>query len=282
MIGAFLDESFDMASRGVFAVGGLMGRGIPIYELERRWERIRTRSDVDLEYFKASKCERGNGPFSKFVTDPKNINSQERARLDGISHEFLHAIASGYFDKSYIVMGGTGIIQEDFYEVIKDAKACAVLGKTPFRLAYDLAMIQCVWAMKQVGLGDVVSFICDESEEHSHFAYDAYSNLKKTNPRAAEYMGTFSMGDEKYSPALQAADAVVYEIRRALGLSLKQWRGSLRKQFSLLEKSEGMFLIQYASKENLQNIVATHQPEEPYKLDQIMKTVFGENIKLTI
>jgi hypothetical protein len=86
--------------------------------------------------------------------------------------------------------------------------------------------------MKQVGDGEPrhsVAFVCDEDEEHSDLAEPAYKHLIATNPVAAEYMGTFSSADEKKCVALQAADAAVYEIRRALNLALKHWSGDLRK-----------------------------------------------------
>jgi len=43
VIGSFMDESFDMGRSGVFAVGGLLGRGVAFFELERRWEKLRNR-----------------------------------------------------------------------------------------------------------------------------------------------------------------------------------------------------------------------------------------------
>jgi hypothetical protein len=101
---------------------------------------------------------------------------------------------------------GTGIVQSDFYEVIQDAKAKAVLGNNPHRLAYDLAMIQCAWAMKELGDGEshhCVSFICDEEKEHSDVAEPAFNTLKETNPVAAKFMATFSMANEKQCLAVQ-------------------------------------------------------------------------------
>ena len=94
------------------------------------------------------------------------------------------------------------------------------MGDSPFRLAYDFAMIQCAWAMKELGTGDHVAFVCDECEEHSSLAYEAYRKLKEQNTNAARYMGTFSMQDEKKADVLQAADAVVFEVRRLLQLAL--------------------------------------------------------------
>ncbi|HEY6352066.1 MAG TPA: hypothetical protein VI636_21940 [Candidatus Angelobacter sp.] len=123
-------------------------------------------------------------------------------------------------------------MQKDFYDAIKDAKARAILGPSPYRLAYDFAMINCAWAMKELGNGGTaygVPFICDEDEEHSPLAGEAFQNLKATNPNAARYMTTFSIADEKKCAPLQAADAGVFEVRRALNLALKILEGKSPK-----------------------------------------------------
>lgn len=168
------------------------------------------------------------------------------------------------------------------YEVIKDSNARAILGDSPYRLAYDLAMIQCAWAMQKLGDGYMVCFVCDEDEEHSPLAYEAYRNLKQTNPVAAQYMTTFAMADDKKCAPLQAADAAVFEIRRALNLSLKQWKGMLRKQFSILSDSTAMFLITHTRKDQLLHIVNTHKPGEPFRMDSLMEMQQDENIRIDI
>ena len=190
MIRSYMDESFDMKQRGVFAVGGVLGRDLAMFELERRWEQLLRRSDIDIAYFKASECQNGKGEFAKFVADPKNITSDERSKLDAISHEFLGMITNSVpFDSThYICVQGAAVVQEDFYDAIKDAKARSVLGNDPYRLAYDFAMINCAWAMKELGDGGAgygVSFVCDEHEEHSPLAGQVYRALKETNPNAA-------------------------------------------------------------------------------------------------
>jgi hypothetical protein len=168
VIGSYMDESFDPKQSGVFAVGGLLGRGVPVFELERRWESLRKRPDINIKYFKASECERGRGEFEKFVVDPQNITPKERQKLDSISHEFLNLIAHPVplDSNAYLCTHGVGVVQKDFYEVIKDANARAILGDSPYRLAYDFAMIQCAWAMKKLGTGECVSFVCDEHEQY--------------------------------------------------------------------------------------------------------------------
>jgi Protein of unknown function (DUF3800) len=284
MIGSYLDESFDRGTSGMFVVGGILGRGVPIFELERRWEALRKRPDIDIRYFKASECQNGLGEFAKFVADPKRITSAEREKLDSISHEFLGLITHPVpFDSNqYLAVGGVGIIQQDFYDVIKDPAARSILGDSPYRLAYDFAMIQCAWAMKELNTGDAVSFVCDEHQTYSPLAAEAYRNLKENNPNAAKYMATFSFADDNGCEPLQAADASVYEIRRALNLSTGQWKGELRKQFDVLADTSTMFLITQTTKEQLAHIVATHEPGAPFKLDEIMMMQRNENIRLRI
>ena len=229
-------------------------------------------------------CERGSGEFSKFIADPANITAEERAKLDSISHEFLSLITRPVpFDsRAYICAHGVGIVQNDFYDVIKDPKARAILGDNPYRLAYDFAMIQCAWAMKQLGDSYAVSFVCDEHQKYCPLAYESYRNLKQTNPTAAQYMTTFTSADDKKCEPLQAADAAAFEIRRALNLSLGQWKGQLRKQFNVLRDSTSMFLITHSKKEQLLHIVETHKPGEPFNLDKLMEMQQDENIRLEI
>jgi hypothetical protein len=298
LIASHMDESFDKADQGVFVVGGFLGRGVPLFELDRRWEKLRKRPDIDIAYFKASECHSGSGEFKKFVVDPDSITSDERLKLDSISLEFLKLVANPIlFDKKhYFCAHGVGMIQKDFYEVIQDPNAKAILGNSPYRLVYDLAFIQCAWAMKQLdesikidrlkNLSDKpskepVSFVCDEHQEHILHADQAYRNLKQNNPSAAEYMATFSMADDKQCEPLQAADAMAFEVRRALDLSLKYWPGNLREQFTFLQ-GKVMFLISYCKKDQLIHIVNTHKPGEPFKLDLLMDAQLNENIKLVL
>ena len=294
LIASYMDESADEAKTGVFVVGGLMARGVALFELDRKWEKLRKRPDIDIAYYKGSECKNGRGEFEKFVAVPGKPSPIEHEKLDAISHEFLSLIPR----EENIVVQGVGIVQSDFYEVIQDANARAILGDNPYRLAYDLAMIQCAWAMKQLednikrekaklmatGPSRVhVSFVCDEHEEYSPLANEAYRNLKSTNPNAAQYMASFTSADDKSYGVLQAADAVAFEIRRVLNLVLGNYsRGVLRKQFSILADPRKVFLITYAHKEHLLKIVATHKPGEPFKLDDIMEQEITENIKFNI
>jgi hypothetical protein len=113
---------------------------------------------------------------------------------------------------------------------------------------------------------------------------EAFVQLKAVNPIAAEYMNTFSTAaEEKKCEPLQAADAAVYEVRRALNGSLKHWYDPRRSQFSLLADARAMFLITHTTRAQLEHIVGTHNPGEPFKLDALMEAQPpDENIKLDI
>jgi hypothetical protein len=285
MICSYMDESFDKGHEGVYAVGGILARGVAIFELERKWEKLRRRSDIDIEFFKASECERGFGQFSKVCATPKSPTTAEKAKLESISKEFLGLIAdvAPYDGQRYICIQGVGVVQAEFYDVIADPHAKAVLGPSPFRLAHDFALVQCAWAMKQLGPVYSVSFVCDEDQEHRNVVEVAYAELKAANPIAAVYMNTFSTADEKKCEPLQAADAAVYEVRRALNGSLKHWYDPLRGQFSVLADARAMFLITHTTRAQLEHIVATHSPGEPFKLDALMEAQLPEeNIQLNI
>lgn len=286
LIGSYLDESFDTRKSGVYVVGGIMAQSIPIFELDRRWEALRKRPDIDIEYFKASECERGSGQFAKFCKIPEKPTPEERVELDSISHEFLDLIVHAVLwheHKHHVVVHGIGVVQADFYDVIKDPKAKAVLGPSPFRLAYDLAMVQCAWAMKQMGEGWGASFICDADQEHAQAVLPDYLKLKQKNPKAAEYMFSFTAEDEKKCEPLQAADAGVYEVRRALNISLNHWQGPLRKQFKALSNPSGvLFLIKHTTRKQLVYIANHNNPGEAFYLDDIMEENPPETNIITI
>jgi len=286
-----MDESCDEEGKGVFVVGGLLMRGVPSFELERNWEKLRRRSDIDIAYFKAVECKNGRGQFAKFVAIPGKPTATEHQKLDAICREFLSLIPK----EEHIVIQGVGVVQADFMEVIQDPTARAILGDSPYRLAYDFAIIQCAWAMKQLeqeirkqkttmafggSSREYVSFVCDEHEQYSPLANEAFRNLKLTNSNAATYMGGFESADDKQVEVLQAADAVAFEIRRVLNLTLGNY-SALRAQFRDLADSGKVFLITHATKDQLLHLAAHHEPGQPLKLDDIMEQQITENIRFS-
>jgi hypothetical protein len=276
---SFMDESFDMGSKGIFAVGGLIGQGIAFFELDRKWEALRKRPDIDIRYFKASECELGCGEFEKFTQTPRHPSTAEKKILQSISMEFIGLIKK----EVGLTVHGIGVVQPDFYEAIKDEKAKAVLGSTPWRLAYDLSMIQSAWVMQHVELGKrercPVSFMCDLNAQYGPVAHEAYRSLKQTNTNASKYMGSYGEDDEKDCEPLQAADASIYEVRRILHLVFEQWQEPSREQFEYLADAHKIGLIQTVTKEELNNIVAAHKPGDPFNLDILMEKVFHADIK---
>jgi hypothetical protein len=290
VIAAYLDETFDMRHLGLFVVGGLVGRGEPLFELGRKWERLLHRPGIQIEYYKASECEMGTGQFSKFVKIPRKPSPSEKGLLQEISYEFLSLIV-----KEAVVAHGIAVMQRDFYEVIKDARARSILGEDPFQLAYDLTMVQCAWMVKQVEkikiqeakLGqkierECVSFVRDNHAKYSPVANERYQKLMISTPAAGAYMGAHDIEDDKTCLVLQAADAAVYEIRRAMNIVHNQREGPIRGQFQLFRDSARMAIIQTATKENLLNTVKLHEPGESFNLTDIMDNEFSENIQFEV
>lgn len=186
-----------------------------------------------------------------------------------------------YDSRAFLALFGTAVAQKDFYDLVEKPKGRAILGDRPYRLTYDLAVIHCAWAMKQLDkrrVAHCVSYVCDEEEQNQESAPAAYLELKKTNRQAAKYMGTFSMADEKKCAPLQAADAVVYEIRKVLKYQFKEWETRLREQFQIFANRRVLFYIGHSNRKQLEWIVANHKPGEPFKLDELMKAHLSRNI----
>jgi hypothetical protein len=281
MYGCYLDESFDKKPSGFYTVGGFIAQGVPTFELERSWEKCLVRHG--LEYYKASECESARKQFAKFVADPQNITAAERKTLDAVSHVFCKIIGFPveYDSRNFLALFGVEVVQKDFYDVIKNPNARAVLGENPYRLAYELGMVQAAWTMKELGGGEpkhCVSFVCDEDEEHAETAPVAYRALKKSNPIASQYMCTFSTADEKLCAPLQAADAVIYEIRKVLKYSKKDYETKLREQFGMFADSKIMFYVGHTERVQLEWIASNHKPGEPFNLDEVMTMKLGDNI----
>jgi hypothetical protein len=282
-VGCYLDESFDTGQRGIFAVGGIMGRGRPTFELDRKWTALRQRPDIDIAYFKASECQRATGEFEKFVSNPDSITDAERAKLDGIWREFLELLRGDSLER--FLGYGIGVVQDDFYEVIKDPYAKSILGKSPYWFAYCASMIEAADVMKRTKR-DYVAFVCDEDQEHSPIAKDVYDELKKKNPNAAKYMGSFTSLSDLRSGSLQAADALVYEVRRSLGTVLGRWKQSLkwnsgvRWQMKQLIDYKMIWMVAYADKKHLEAIVNENKPGEPLDLDHWLEQEINEDVSL--
>jgi hypothetical protein len=187
-------------------------------------------------------------------------------------------------DWEHLVIYGIGVIQDDFYEVIQEPAARAVLGDSPYWFAYQSAMIEAAFAMKSINTGDHVAFVCDEDEKHSPIAHDVYREVRKKNPNAAKYMGSFSSASDHFCEPLQAADAALYEVRRVLHATLGKWKESLKRntnirwQFRKLADRKMVWLIQYADRKYLEAVVKENTPGEPLNLDHFLEQEFNEDI----
>jgi Protein of unknown function (DUF3800) len=271
---SYLDESFDTANIGLFAVGGLIAQGVALFELDRKWEKLCEKYGID--YFKASECEYGRGQFRKFVLVEGEPTDEEKEKLRQVSLDFIALIAN----EKGVVGHGITIDQSAFYEAIKNPAAQAILKDDPYRLGYALAMVQCAWMMKAIQKDFIntslfgtrvkhphVSFVCDEHEKYSPLANAAYQELKTRNLEAEQYMASFTSADDKKLPVLQAADALVYVVRRSSKVGLGILTVNFSAEFVLLESKHKVGLIQHMDEENLANVLKVQKPGEPFDFE---------------
>jgi hypothetical protein len=92
-------------------------------------------------------------------------------------------------------------------------------------------------------------------------------------------MASYSYEDEKKAPVLQAADLIVYIVRRSSKVGLGLWTGDFPSEFKLLEQEHRMGLIQHAGKTNFENMVKIQKPGLAYNLSDIMEQVFHTDIR---
>jgi hypothetical protein len=91
-------------------------------------------------------------------------------------------------------------------------------------------------------------------------------------------MCSYSMADEKQCVPLQAADAVVYEVRKVLKYQFRDWETKLREQFHIFADRRVMFYVGHSNRKQLKWIVENHNPGDPFKLDELMKRQLRKNI----
>ncbi len=87
MIISYMDESIDMCKAGVFAVGGLLGRGPAFLELERKWGKLCKRPDINIGYFDSS--------WVEVIPDSQKVAIREPCRSRQLLKGFrfsIHAI----------------------------------------------------------------------------------------------------------------------------------------------------------------------------------------------
>jgi len=286
LLAAYLDESVDAKfPQRSYVVGSVIGAYPVAYELGRRWGRLLER--VGIAHFKASDCYRGRGEFARFVATPGEPTLQEQVRLDAIGLEFTTLIASPASEANRCIAQSVTVDQADFRNlVMQNPIAKHVLGPDPYRLAYALAMILCAWTVNELkgiskpAQNQLVTIMCDSHTAHSDQALGAYQGLLAANPEASHHLGSYSMLDDKSCPQLQAADLIAFERRHAQAADLEGRTDRLREAFQLLIANHVVHIMTRAAREQLENIVRTHNPGEPYTLADVMAMRYEGDIAL--
>jgi hypothetical protein len=122
-------------------------------------------------------------------------------------------------------------------------KAKYGLGDTcdPYYMAFTRAVLE---LLEYLQSDDRLSLICDDDMETAPSCYMHYRALRRVHPAAREKTVCLSFADDKYFPALQAADMVAYLSRlEARSRFYPGDRYSFRRLFSHLTKQRGVGFI---------------------------------------
>ncbi|MFC6646750.1 DUF3800 domain-containing protein [Granulicella cerasi] len=182
---AYLDESFDPAPEGVFAVGAVIGNERDVLKAETEWRSLR---------------KTGDRPF-------KHRHFRQRpASLE----QFARAIAN-----SGMISVGMRLDRGYFSRHRKVAPLPKHYLRDPHLLTYHLHIVLLAYGLSNAGYEGEIDFTCDSCEMHGHNLTESWESLKHKNPRAGSLMGSLFMEDDATCLPLQMADLVAGELRKA-------------------------------------------------------------------
>ena len=117
MWSAHCDESSDDKRKYIFTLAGYVGWHGDAVDLAFRWERLLNQEG--LEYFKASQCEGGFGPFRKYRDDPTRVDlplqPHEKDKLREVKTKFVSLANS-----ATLLGVAVGVVAEDFNALLKE------------------------------------------------------------------------------------------------------------------------------------------------------------------
>ena len=90
LIAAYFDESSDAKAERVFTLGAYIALTRDwVHDFEPPWEELLKKHNLD--YFRATDCENGTGPFKQFRSDPLPLplRTEDKAKLTQIKTEFV-------------------------------------------------------------------------------------------------------------------------------------------------------------------------------------------------
>lgn len=219
----YFDETTDEDTTGTsYTVAGFIGSQLATTVLSLRWEELLRK--YDIEYFKASELNAGDGQFRKFRDEPnlprrewKRFSDRERETFKRIKIDFTEAIVT--CSDELFGIGGVVILPD--LERLKAEYPNAKTLPRPYFICANLCMVEAGLEMEKQNSGiRSASNTCylrpvfDCHEDYSGVAKLSWDTFCHKNPRSAEYLlPPYYESDKKYL-MLQVADNFAFEARK--------------------------------------------------------------------
>lgn len=221
LIAGYFDESYDDETHGkCYTVAGFLGNQLAMTALALRWKDLNEKWDI--EYFKASELNAGQGQFKKYRDDPnardwRPFSEREKSLFKEIKQNYTDLIV-----QSNIYGVGACLVIPDYERLKAENHPRKKYLMHPYHQCAHLALMEAGMQMHEENLlakPDDVLFlkpIFDSHEEHSKHMKHAFDVFREKNPTSSHFLMPPDYEDEITHRALQAADNLAYESHRYL------------------------------------------------------------------
>jgi hypothetical protein len=219
LIAAYFDESSDAKAERVFTLGTYIALARDwVHDFEPPWEELLKKHNLD--YFRATDCENGAGPFEQFRSNPfpLPLSTEDKTKLTQIKTEFVDLALS----LRYMWGLGVNVFVDDLRSLLRsEPKAEVVLGTEPYLIGYQILLSKIGLMAK--GFNDaqgkgfqrhMVGFVFDEKKDMRYRAKVQYERFQSCNPESSTWMASLTFGDDRKVLELQAADNLAFEVRK--------------------------------------------------------------------
>ncbi len=193
---AFFDESGKQSDHPLIAVCCVCGTSAQMNKFDDYWRALLEKHSVsDLHMKRASDYKRSWGTLPKQTVEERIEGLKPFADCMGENLQF-------------------GLIEawdvKGFKAIPAQARNKIGNPQDPYYLAFARALLD---FPDHAGEDDVLSLICDHDEESAWDSYRHYRGIRRASTRVREKTASISFADDKFFPALQAADMVAFLTR---------------------------------------------------------------------
>lgn len=191
---AAFDES-GKADREHVIFAGLISFPQRWYEFNNKWTALL--EPHGIRYWRTTNAAQLNRQFARF--------RNHRLELERLTVDLTDTICE------YAEGGSVHSVTMTLYNELSSERRNEL--KDPFYAAFDSGLLALA-AGPYVEPTDILTLICDDSEEYSSDALKVYRRFRKLHPDIASRIGGICFQDDKTYPPLQAADLFAFCYRR--------------------------------------------------------------------